>query len=87
MSRMYNKHHVVPYRIIYIHIYIYIYISIVEYIIIPISGQRRTAFFFGLKWRIVEKEVVVEKVINSGLTDEDVRRLQHQAGEEVGMIC
>lgn len=32
--------------------------------------------------KIVEKEVVVEKVINSGLTDEDVRRLQHQVEAE-----
>lgn len=32
--------------------------------------------------RIVEKEVVVEKVVNSGLTDEDVRRLQQQAFDD-----
>eukprot|EP00434_Breviolum_minutum_P033941 symbB.v1.2.030034.t1/scaffold3343.1/size61083/3 len=32
--------------------------------------------------KIVEKEVVVEKVVNSGLTDEDVRRLQQQVEEE-----
>ncbi|CAK9084695.1 Kinesin-like protein KIF3A (Microtubule plus end-directed kinesin motor 3A) [Durusdinium trenchii] len=32
--------------------------------------------------RIVEKEVLVEKVVNSGMTDEDVRRLQMQVEQE-----
>lgn len=32
--------------------------------------------------KIVEKEVLVEKVVNSGMTDEDVRRLQMQVEQE-----